>query len=64
MKQKLHKETTITGDEGMARFQHDNCEGCYFADKPKIGTGEPCCQFGFRLTIVDEGSRCLTKKEA
>ena len=48
-------------DEGLQDFQNRNCEGCKFADKPKIGTGTPCCQYAFRLDI--ENGICRTKRE-
>lgn len=32
-----------TGDAGLAKFQNENCKGCYHADDKKVGTGEPCC---------------------
>ena len=50
-----------TGHIGMAKFQQDNCQGCYFADKPKVGTGEPCCTYGFKL-FTDKGIKCLGRK--
>ena len=62
-KKELLEETTITGDQGMAEFQLNNCKGCYFADKPRVGTGEPCCQYAFRLDVTNKGTKCLTKRE-
>ena len=45
----------------MVKFQEKNCRGCYFADKKKVGTGEPCCSYGFRLEVKDD--RCLARRE-
>lgn len=30
-------------DKWLVDFQRRNCTDCKFADKPKVGTGEPCC---------------------
>lgn len=49
-------------DEGLKAFQNANCKGCKFADKSKVGTGEPCCQYAFKLDIKD--GICHTKREA
>ena len=53
----------IIGDHGLALFQNHNCTGCYYADKKMVGTGTPCCQFGFRLNITSEGNKCMTRLE-
>ena len=46
-------------DEGLAKFQKENCAGCRFADDAKVGTGEPCCQYP-GLTR-QAGEVCLTR---
>lgn len=48
-------------NEGMVEFQKANCaKGCRFADKPKVGTGEPCCTFC--STIDVEAGTCKTRR--
>lgn len=46
----------------MKDFQIRNCKGCRYADKEKIGTGEACCTFAFKLNINEDG-KCLTRKD-
>lgn len=36
-------------EEGIIKFQRQNCSDCYFADKPKVGTGEACCTYPGKL---------------
>ena len=48
-------------DEGLKEFQNANCKGCKFADNEKVGTGEPACQYAFRLDI--ENGVCKTRRE-
>ena len=48
-------------DQGMADFQNANCKGCKFADKPKVGTGKPCCQYYSKLD--HRNGTCYTRKE-
>jgi len=50
----------IIGDHGLALFQDHNCRGCYYAEKEKVGTGYPCCQFGFKVNMK-KGVKCLTR---
>ena len=33
----------------MIDFQNENCRDCRYADKPKVGTGEPCCTYAGKL---------------
>ena len=39
----------MNSDNGLAAFQRENCSDCNFADKLKVGTGEPCCQYPGKL---------------
>lgn len=57
----LFGETTITGDMGVAEFQHNNCKDCFFAEAKKVGTGEPCCTYPSKL-IADSG-KCQVKRQ-
>ena len=50
----------VTGDKGLAKFQQANCTDCHFADKKKVGTGEPCCTFARRLEV--KGEKCLSMR--
>ena len=52
---------TEAPDEGLMTFQKENCEGCKFAEKIKVGTGYPCCTYGFQLIIKD--GKCETRRE-
>lgn len=36
-------------EKGLVEFQRQNCGDCYFADKPVVGTGEPCCTYPSKL---------------
>ncbi len=40
----------------MKDFQKMNCEGCYFADPDRLGTGEPCCTYPGKLEVIS--GRC------
>ncbi len=42
-------------------FQATNCKGCKFADKKKVGSGKPCCQYAFGLDV--QGDKCNTRRE-
>jgi len=50
----------VTGDVGLAQFQRNNCYQCRFADKPQVGTGEPCCQKGGKLN--SNGKLCFSRQ--
>lgn len=43
-------------------WQKTNCKGCYYADSKKVGRGEPCCTFAFRLEYSESG-RCLKRRK-
>ncbi len=47
-------------DAGMRDFQNANCKkGCRFADEAKVGSGTPCCRFGFQL--ITDGETCYSR---
>jgi hypothetical protein len=48
-------------NEGLKDFQEVNCRECNFADKEKVGTGEPCCTYAFQLEC--SGGICRTRRE-
>ena len=50
-------------EEGLAKFQRQNCSDCYFADKPKVGTGEPCCTYPSKLDHRKKGGELPTGKD-
>ena len=47
----------------MKEFQLKNCKDCYFADKDKVGTGEPCCTYPSKLIIDPETGKCQSKRK-
>lgn len=49
-------------NENLKQFQEENCHGCYFVDDKKVGTGEPCCTYSFRLKISNNGEKCLVRR--
>ena len=42
----------------MIDFQRENCADCRYADKPKVGTGEPCCTHTGKLET--DGKLCFS----
>jgi len=44
----------------MDEFQRENCTDCRYADKPKVGTGEPCCTYAGKLETDRAGRVCLS----
>ena len=44
----------------LEEYQLKNCEGCYFAEEKKVGTGKPCCT---KPTPIDsDGIICKSKQ--
>lgn len=52
----------MKGDRNLIVFHNLNCVGCRFADKPKIGTGEPCCTYWQQIEVVK--GHCETRRPA
>ena len=51
---------TVSGEQELLDFQFRHCEGCFYGDQAKVGTGKPCCTFITTPHIVD--GKCLTRK--
>lgn len=45
----------------LSEFRKSNCQGCFYADAKKVGSGRACCTYPQRITIKD--GKCLTRKE-
>ena len=43
-------------------WQKRQCEGCYFADDGKVGTGQPCCTYPGYL-VCDGLGHCKKRRE-
>lgn len=49
-------------EQDLKTFQLSNCLGCRFADKKKIGTGEPCCNKAAPYRVEDTTGWCIDRR--
>ncbi|OGN90737.1 MAG: hypothetical protein A2Z70_01275 [Chloroflexi bacterium RBG_13_48_17] len=56
---KQERAEEFEGEQELLSFQFLNCDGCHWADREKVGSGNPCCTFITRPQIVD--GKCLTR---
>lgn len=43
------REDMLNHIDTFKEFQVNNCQGCFFAEAKKIGTGLPCCTYSGKL---------------
>ena len=48
--------------ETLAEFQERNCNGCFYADEEKVGSGQACCTYPQSIKL--EKGQCLSKRRA